>query len=216
MRTMIAVPCMDMVHTDFYRSCLGLQLTGDVQWTTCQCSLVYDARNQLADIALRDGFDRVLWLDSDMVFDPYLFKRLSEHLDLGRDMITGIYFGRKPPFRPTIYRVCDPEIRPDGLRPIAENYDSYERDSLFEIAACGFGAVMHSVELLRRVKEANPLPFFPADGFGEDFAFCRRVRALNGRIWCDSSIKLGHVGTALFDEESWEEAKTETAEAGNV
>ena len=31
MRTMIAIPCMDMVHTDFLRSCLGMDVDGEVQ-----------------------------------------------------------------------------------------------------------------------------------------------------------------------------------------
>ena len=100
MRTLIAVPAMDMLSTDFCRSCVGLQLSGEVQWTFSQSSLVYDGRNLLADAAISGGFDRVLWLDSDMVFDPYLFLRLSEHLDLGREMISGLYISRKQPMRP--------------------------------------------------------------------------------------------------------------------
>ena len=205
MRTMIAVPCMDMVHTDFFRSCIGMTQLGDgIQWTTCQCSLIYEARNTLADIAIREDFDRVLWLDSDMVFDKNLLIRLSEHLDLGREMVTGLYFGRKAPIRPMIYKDLrlDPDGSGHGFRPVAENFDDYERDSLFEVAGCGFGAVLMTTALLRRVRDLYGPPFFPAQGFGEDFSFCRRVRGYaNGKIWCDSSVKLGHAGTALFDEE---------------
>lgn len=201
MRTMIAVPCMDMVHTDFFRSCVGLIVTDDIQWTTCQSSLIYDARNKLADIAIDEGFDRVLWLDSDTMFDPFLFRRLSEHLDMGKDMITGLYFGRKPPIRPVIYKTLRTEYGPDGIPvPEAENYDDYERDSLFEVAGCGFGAVMTTVRLLQEVRDRFRLPFYPSGGLGEDFAFCLRVRELGHTIWCDSSIKVGHVGTAVYDE----------------
>lgn len=202
MRTMIAIPCMDMVHTDFLRSCLGLQVSDEVQWTTCQSSLIYDARNKLAEIAIRDGFDRVLWLDSDMLFDPYLFRRLSEHLDLGKEMITGLYFGRKPPIRPIIYKALRADPGPDGVpEPVAENFDDYEADSLFEVAGCGFGACMTTVELLKEVRDRFRLPFYPFSGFGEDFAFCARVRMLGHQIWCDASIKLGHAGTAVIDED---------------
>ena len=203
MRTLIAVPCMDQVHTDFFRSCVGLQLDGEVQWTTCQSSLIYDARNRLAEIAIEDGFDRVLWLDSDMVFDRNLFRRLSEHLDLGREMVTGLYFGRKEPIRPMIYRKLEAEIRDGGLVPVAENFDEYEHDALFPVAGCGFGAVMMTVDLLRRVRESFPLPFFPEAGFGEDFAFCLRAQQVGCTIWCDASIKLGHGGIAVFDEETF-------------
>ena len=178
MRTLIAVPAMDMLSTDFCRSCVGLQLSGEVQWTFSQGSLVYDGRNLLSETAIRDGFDRVLWLDSDMVFDPFLFRRLSEHLDLGREMITGIYVSRKAPIRPVLYR----SIRRDP----AEN---------------GFGAVMMTTELLRAVRDRFGLPFSPMPGFGEDLSFCLRVEELGREIWCDSSIRLGHAGSAVFTEE---------------
>lgn len=203
MRTMIAVPCMDQVQTGFFRSCLGMEVSGEVQWTTSQSSLIYDSRNKLLDLALEGDFDRVLWLDSDMCFDRYLFRRLSEHLDMGKEMVSGLYFGRKPPIRPVIYKRCEAEIRADGLFPVIESFEDYERDALFPIAACGFGAVMTAVPMLRRVKEKFPLPFFPESGFGEDLVFCLRAKAAGAEIWCDASIKLGHEGTAVFDEELW-------------
>ena len=200
MRTLIAVPAMDMLSTDFCRSCVGLQLSGEVQWTFSQGSLVYDGRNLLADTAVREGFDRVLWLDSDMVFDPYLFRRLSEHLDLGREMVTGLYISRKSPMRPVIYKDIRRDPLENGFLPVAETYSDYPRDSLFPVAGCGFGAVMMTAELLRRLQAAYGLPFTPLPGFGEDLSFCLRVRELGTEMWCDSSIKLGHAGTAIYTE----------------
>ena len=204
MRTMIAIPCMDMVHTDFLRSCLGMEVDGEVQWTTAQSSLVYDSRNLLADMAIDGGFDAVLWLDSDMIFDRYLLRRLSEHIELGSDMVTALYFGRKSPIRPMIYKKLHREELPTGgTAARADNYDDFERDSLFPVAACGFGAVMMKTSLLQAVRDRYGLPFFPSLGFGEDLAFCLRVGWLGREILCDSSIKCGHVGLAIYDEEAW-------------
>ena len=208
MKIFIAVPCMDMVQTDFFRSCVGLDVQGEVQWTTCQSSLVYDARNKLTDIAIDDGFDRVLWIDSDMVFDRHLFRRLSEHLDLGREMVTGLCFSRKPPIHPTIYKEFRMDITPEGRQePVAEIYDDYERDSLFPIAGCGFAAVMTTTDLLRRVRDKFGLPFWPQAGFGEDFSFCLRARDVGAEMWCDSSIKVGHAGYAIYDEETYRDIR---------
>lgn len=210
MKTMIAVPCMDMVHTDFFRSCVGLQVEGTVQWTTSQSSVIYDSRQQLAEIAVRDGFDRVLWLDSDMLFMPDLFRRLGAHLDAGREMVTGLYFSRKPPIRPVIYKIMRPEYDANMLpKPVAVPYEDYPRDSLFPIEGCGMGAVMMTTQLLREAIDRFRLPFFPAAGFGEDFSFCLRARELGKLIWCDSSIKAGHVGTACYDEGVWERSRAQ-------
>lgn len=200
MRTLIAVPAMDMLSTDFCRSCVGLQLSGEVQWTFSQGSLVYDGRNILADTAVREGFDRVLWLDSDMVFDPYLFRRLSEHLDLGKEMVSGLYVSRKAPIHPVIYKSIRRDPLENGFLPVAEAYSDYPRDSLFPVAGCGFGAVMMTTELLRRLQAAYGLPFTPLPGFGEDLSFCLRVRELGAEMWCDSSIKLGHAGMTVYTE----------------
>lgn len=209
MKTMIAVPCMDMVHTDFFRSCVGLQVDGQIQWTTCQGSLIYDSRHKLTELAIAGGFDRILWLDSDMIFDPQLFRRFSEHIDQGKEMVAGLYFGRKAPVRPVIYRRCEPDFREDGtMAPVAEHYDDYPADSIFPVAACGFGAVMMSVKMLRRVKETYPLPFFPVDGFGEDLAFCLRARELGITVWCDSGIKLGHTGLAVYNEQLFQKLRS--------
>ena len=200
MRTLIAVPAMDMLSTDFCRSCVGLQLSGEVQWTFSQGSLVYDGRNLLAEAAISGGFDRVLWLDSDMVFDPYLFLRLSEHLDLGKEMVSGLYVSRKAPIHPVIYKGIRRDPLENGFLPVAEAYSDYPRDSLFPVAGCGFGAVMMTTELLRRLQAAYGLPFTPLPGFGEDLSFCLRVQELGAEMWCDSSIKLGHAGMAIYTE----------------
>ena len=65
MRTLIAIPCMDMVHTIFMRALLNLNKSGEVQYAISSSSLVYDARNNLAKQAINEGYDRMLWLDSE-------------------------------------------------------------------------------------------------------------------------------------------------------
>ena len=104
MKTLIAIPCLDMVHTEFLRSLLGLELSGEVQYTFAQNTLIYDGRNQLAGVAMDGGFDAVLWLDSDMAVPGDLLKRMLAHFEEGREMVTGLYFTRKAPIAPVIYR----------------------------------------------------------------------------------------------------------------
>lgn len=202
MKTLIAIPCMDTVYTEFLRALMGLETSGEVQYTFAQSSLIYDARNQLTGVAIDGGFDRVLWLDSDMLLPPDLFRRLSEHLDQGREFVTGLYFTRKSPIRPVIYKdLYFKQTDPRWPTPVAESFEDYPRDELFRVKACGFGAVMTSTALLRRMYERFGMPFSPVSGWGEDLSFCLRAEDAGAELWCDSTIKLGHVGLTVYDEE---------------
>ena len=201
MSIMVAVPCMDMTHTDFMIALTGLQHDGDVSFVYTKSSLVYDARNGLASQAIDRGFDRVLWLDSDMMFSPDLLQRLSKDIDAGMDMVCALYTTRRTPIKPAIFSEISVQLNDDGTaKPIAKTYHDYPKDSVFEVEACGFGGVMLKTSLLKEVKDKYGLPFSPILGFGEDISFCMRVKELGKKVYCDSRVKMGHIGTRVFSE----------------
>lgn len=203
MKTLVAIPCMDMVQTKFMFSCLNLRTDENVEFSLTESSLIYDSRNRLSKKAVEEGFDRILWLDSDMVFQPDLLERLSERLDAGYQMVSGLYFKRKQPICPVLYKECG-AFEKDGKHTVyATTYDDYPKDSLFEIAACGFGGVMMTTELVKQVADQFGLPFSPILGFGEDLSFCCKVARLGIKMYCDSSVKMGHVGYKTFDESDY-------------
>ena len=204
MKTLIAVPCMDMIPFGFMKSVINLSFYDQCEIGLAAGSLVYDARNQLAKKAVDEGFDRVLWLDSDMVFQPDLFKRLKERLDEGHDFVSGIYFSRKQPVHPVFYEECKITKNEAGQTiPMIEPFKDYPENDLFEIQACGFGGVMMNTSIIKAVNDKYGLPFYPILGFGEDLAFCYRLKQLGIKMMCDSSIKLGHLGTREITEETW-------------
>lgn len=201
MKTMVAVPCMDMMHSDFVVSLTGLQHDGDVTFVYSKSSLVYDSRNGLANQAIKGGFDAVLWIDSDMTFLPDTYFRLREDLEAGADMVCGIYTTRRPPVKPAIFSQIGYTLHEDGTaETVAKSFLEYPKNALFEIDACGFGCVLTKTALLREVKEKYGLPFSPVLGFGEDISFCLRVKELGKKIYCDSRIKLGHIGFVSYTE----------------
>ena len=61
MRTLVAIPCMDTIPTKFMECLLNLGFKGDCEIGLAFGSLIYDARDQLAEKAVNEGFDRVLW-----------------------------------------------------------------------------------------------------------------------------------------------------------
>lgn len=204
MRTLIAIPCMDMVHTIFMKSLLGMRKVPGTAYALSCSSLVYDARNSLVTQAIEENFDRILWLDSDMDLPPDLMTTLAADMDEGRDMVSGLYIRRREPVEPTIFKECCYYEGTNGIpEPHADVYLDYPQDQIFEIAACGFGGTMMSVAMAKRVKEEFGVPFSPLIGFGEDISFCMRARELGYKIWCDSRPKIGHVGFWTVTENTY-------------
>lgn len=204
-RTMIAIPCMDMVHTAFLESLLSLRRE-NCSFSIAKASLVYDARNILAQKAIEEGYDRVLWLDSDMVFPEDMFYRLSEDLDNGYGFVSGICFTRKQPIKPVIYSDMGYEELNDGsgmVKTYTVCMEDYPKDSIFEVKGIGFGAVMIETSILADVYRKFGAPFFPVAGFGEDFSFCRRCDELGIKMFCDSRVKVGHIANTVVSESAY-------------
>ena len=209
MKTLIAVPCLDMVHTSFVRSFLGMAKTEDCHYTFIQNSLIYNARNIIAQNAIKGGFDRVLWLDSDITFPPDALVRLSEDMDNGIDYVSGLYFMRTTPTQPVIYSQVWWNVGADGWVDTGRTaFDEYPQDDIFQIAGSGFGCVLTSVELLKKVVEQYGSPFTPLMGIGEDLAFCWRVAQMGMKMYCDSRIKCGHIGQVEFTERMYQEGRS--------
>lgn len=86
-----------------------------------------------------------------------------------------------------------------------ERFDEYPRDT-FQIGGCGFGCVLVSVEMLRAVQMHYKTCFLPLRDFGEDIAFCNRAKELGFKLWCEPTVRLGHIGHLTVwpdDEEKW-------------
>ena len=190
-KVLIAVPALDVMPVQTAYSMLSLKRDCPSRFSFIVRASCADARNLLAREAIESGADRVLWLDSDMVFGDDLMIRLGEDLDAGWDMVCGLYFKRELPVTPVIYRDVNAAMHR------AEPYLDYPRDEVFPVGGCGFGAAMMTTELLRRVGDR---PFTPLPGLSEDLSFCWRADVARARIACDSRIKVGHVGQIVYGE----------------
>ena len=199
-RTLIAVPCMDMVHTDFMRCLIDLEKPEGTNYTVIKNTVIYEARNMIAQNAIRYGFDRVLWLDSDMIFPKDTLLRLAAEMDTGKDFVTGVYFSRTENTKPVLYSSVNFELRENEAITDSKRYEDYPANTVFECAGAGFGCVMTSVELLKRMVNRYGAPFSPLMGLGEDLSFCFRAAQNGEKMYCDSRIKLGHIGQHIYGE----------------
>ena len=184
MRLLIAIPCMDTVRFEFAESlanlCKHLSNIGvdyDLEWHAT--SLIYLAREELANKAINDKYEYVLWLDSDMVFVP-------DHFDLLRslktDFATGIYRSRRSPYAHVIKDIKDPMSRQRVIP-----------DEPFEVAACGFGFVLMKTEVLYKVRANFMTTFTPTPSSGEDYAFCERWLKMGNKIIAHPDVRPDHI-----------------------
>lgn len=203
-KILIAIPMLNGVTPEFFTSFLSLQSVGNTKLSVEVGSLTYMARNRLAEKAIDGNFDYVLWLDSDMVIPPDALKRLLADAETGKKYITGLYFKRAFPIAPVVCKDIKWEEDEDtGITNHgAELYMDYPKDRIFRIAGSGMGCCLMKTDLLKEVavrfKTAlfNPLPYL-----GEDYSFCYRLGQMGVKMWCDSRVKFGHVGTMVYDEE---------------
>lgn len=185
-RLLIAIPTNDYVHADFVVSLSKLQselsrrhVAYDVE--IIAGTLVYYARNRLANKAINEHYTHVLWLDSDMVFNEQVVDDLME---VGKDMVCGAFVSRRPPYGPCVYTSIEKnhvtQVKDWGLKP-------------FRVDGCGFATVLTSVDMLQAVTQKFGTCFQPTDYYGEDLAFCWRVKQLGYEIWCEPTVRVGHI-----------------------
>lgn len=201
MKTLIAVPSHDYMLADTCRCLMELDRPENTAFAMITGTLIFEARNTIAARAVQEGFDRVMWIDSDMVFKRNVLRLLLADMDSeGLDFVTGLYFTRHDHCAPVIYNELTWKIENKTVQTSYTIYKNYPRDSLFEIQGSGFGCCLTSARLLKDLIEKRGQPFWPMMGMGEDMTFCFLAREAGYKLWCDSRVKFGHIGKREYDE----------------
>ena len=209
-KVMICVPTMDKVDASFFASVLGLRYDGGHRyaWNVKSNSMIYDARNAFALEAINGKYDYLVFLDSDIVMEPDTVIRLVEDIEQsGADLVTGIYFKRRLPTAPVIYRHIDwYEDEVLGAQESAEVYEDWpENGGLFEIEGCGMGCCVIRVSMLPEVVAAFRIsPFTPQPRLSEDLSFCWRLKVIKKQMLADPTILPGHAGLKVYSLSDWD------------
>ena len=154
---------------------------------------VQNARNLAVEHALEHNMDYILFVDDDMVIkaDEKLFSKLLSH---DKDIVAPLFFHRQQPYAPLIFRRT---IRANGHYTTFDNILDYPKD-LIEVDGVGFGCVLIKTEVFKKLK---PPYFIHGDTFGEDLYFCNTCINAGFKIYCDTTINIGHIGEPVV---SWE------------
>lgn len=183
-KVLVGMPTMGSMDIEAVKSLMQLEFDGSVDIVSE--SLVYDARDKIAMDALANKVDWVMWLDSDIIYPSNIIRKLMSH---NKDMVTGLYYKRTPPYTPCIYKLEDDKLKP---------YLDYPEDKLFKVEAAGFGCMLMKASVIKAVHDKFGGCFFPVNGVGgEDLSFIRRAKDIGIEVWCDSSIECGHIGRQI-------------------
>ena len=155
------------------------------------CSHVAMGRNQLAHAFLKSYADKLVFLDSDMTFEPGALLKLAEK---PVDFVGGSY----------VYKYPNGPYQVEFLKG-----DLWaDENGLLEVASLPTGFLALSRNVFAELKKAHPdrhyshygIDYhcyfqFPFDGkciYGEDFFFCKEWRETGGKILLDPELKLTH------------------------
>ena len=209
MKLLIGIPTMDFVHVEFMKClCALIQKLRDhgvnFDLEINSGTLVYLARERIAHKAINEEYTHVLWLDSDMIFQPSI---LDDLMFSGKGFVTGIYHARRKGYASCIFKCID-------INKI-ERFDEYPSET-FEIAGCGFGCLLVETEILKSVCLNKGTCFTPLKSLGEDIAFCQRAREMGFKLYCEPSVVCGHIGHIAIYPEDHELWKTTISNYGEV
>ena len=205
-RILIGIPTIDKIDASFMTSIMGMDFSdgNEYSYTTRCNSLIYNARASMATEAINEHYDYLCMLDSDMVMQRDTIRRLVEGVQ-GKHFLTALYFRRRLPTGPLILKELDWYESEYGAQEIAETYEDYPRNAVFQIQGCGFGCCIMSVEMVRELGIAYRCnPWTPLPRLSEDYAFSFRAIKQGYELYCDSSILPLHAGVYLYGQHDWD------------
>lgn len=197
MKILIAIPTSRDIEIQSAASLIGMDRPEGARiGVFCPQSYSIDAsRNLIVEHALEIGYDYILWIDSDMIIPKNTLIQLLSH---DKDIVSGVYAYKLLP------------TQGQGRNAVAKRYkkdakDTYEdislseiRESerLMEIDGVGFGCVLTKVDVFKNIKK----PWFRyTPNMGEDIYFCRKAQKAGYKVYLDTSIRCGHIGSVNFD-----------------
>ena len=177
---------------------------GGLSLYTMPGTLIFDQREKLVQVALKEGCDAILFIDSDMRFPPDLITiMLSREVGiLGINAVT-----RRKPCMPTTKLLVKSKDE-KGIRHHWSNVDSRGKEGIEKVTAVGFGAVMIRREVFDKVPQAwFDAGWGPTGVVGEDVHFCVKAGDNGFDTYVDHelSMHIKHIGTYEYGWDDFEQ-----------
>jgi hypothetical protein len=148
---------------------------------------IHELRNDCVREARIANADYLMFIDSDMTFPPDGINKLIAH---NKEVVGGMYNMKSLPPTNTIKMLDD-----NGNRATSFTIPL----QLFKAHAIPTGFMLIQMEAIKSMKFPFEFDREPDGGLiGEDVLFCMRCQELGFDIWCDPTIRIGHIGDYLY------------------
>jgi GT2 family glycosyltransferase len=163
-------------------------------------TLIHKARNLIAENAIKEKSDYVLWIDSDMVLPNGALEQLVAH---DKDIVSGMYFQKKPHFGPILYK--------GNKKGTYDQWIDYPENQLVEVDGTGFGICLIKTSVFKKMGKDwfDPYPKTRKNPVinGEDLAFCKRAKLAGFKIFVDTSLQAAHQTVSYVTEEHFKKER---------
>lgn len=195
MKTLIAIPTSRDIEIQCAASIIGMEREGRIGVFCPQSYSIDASRNLIVEHALEIGYDYIMWIDSDMIIPKNTLIQLLSH---DKDIVSGVYAYKLLPTAGQGRNAVAKRFKKDAKDTYEDISLSEIRESerLMEIDGVGFGCVLTKVDVFKNIKK----PWFRyTPTMGEDIYFCRKAQKAGYKVYLDTSIKCGHVGSVNFN-----------------
>jgi len=144
------------------------------------------ARSDALRMAKEFNAESLLFIDSDMEFEPDAYERLRK---VQGDIVCGLFWNRTAPSYPTITVRDKAEDGTDRLRTIQPD------GKVQDVDACGMAFTL----IRKPVIQHFEYPAFQHLGaLSEDFHFCLKAKHAGFTVRCDTGLPISHRGDVGF------------------
>jgi hypothetical protein len=208
-RCLVVVPYRDHIEPACEAALRGVEALGYRVRRSDASAAIDRARSELATQALAEGYDELLWIDSDIAFEPEAVDHIRSHR---LPVVGGLYAKRgKREFGCTFLPGTTEmtlgdggglmEVRYIGTPFLLTHRGVYEDIArTFALPVCnaslGVPSVPYFLPMVLRDSERG------AWYLSEAWSFCERARQAGHKVMIDTSIRLWHLGTYGY---GWED-----------
>lgn len=151
-------------------------------------------RNKIVETALKGGTTHIMFVDADMIFPD---DGVAKLLKLDKDIVGANYNIRLDPTAdtlsgPTVKMLVDGKV----VSMVNKDFPT----ELFKAYAIATGFMMIKADVFKKLNKPYFEAFQEANGkhHTEDVEFCKRANDAGFEVWCDPTIKMGHIGNYVY------------------